>query len=426
MKTFYNVLIISVLLYIIPSCSPDDPETPQTPDAEETPVEEVEVINIFEKLQGNTYQQIEKASDCSSCEDEVNYYMFSADAIQITGTTLDGTCEQNDYQSIGNCDDCVVIEENTPDKLTICIGSDSIACQTITFLSDTEIQFDFPAFNQTWTAELHNENVPCTDWSPIGDGPDTVFAKLQGNTYQQIESADDCLTCEEEINYYKFSIEGLQITGTTSDGTCEQNDFSAIGDCDDCAYIEENTNEKLTVCVGTFLKVCQTITFLSETEIQFDFPAFNQTWTAQLFEGDVPCLDFNGTPDPIFSGTFNGTVWDNGVFEFPTGSSVADYAGFANENTTIYPLSFPDGGDVTFTAATSGVDIDVRFRFEKNTWPDTEPSFETAVITVSGTDAKEYTVEIPPQGDNTFNSALFYLNTRDQRLTASNFVITSN
>ena len=81
---------------------------------------------------------------------------------------------------------------------------------------------------------------------------------------------------------------------------------------------------------------------------------------------------------------------------------------------------------MTFTAATSGVDIDVWFRFEKNTWPDTEPSFETAVITISGTDAKEYTVEIPPQGDNTFNSALFYLNTRDQRLTASNFVITSN
>jgi len=265
------------------------------------------------------------------------------------------------------------------------------------------------------------------------DDPDTpeepainIFEKLQGNTYRQIEKASDCGTCEDETNYYKFTAEALQITGTTLDGTCEQNDVQQIGDCDDCVYIRENTNERLTVCVGNLFPICQTITFLSETEIQFDFPAFDQIWSAQRFDGDVPCTDWEQSPNPIFSGVFDGTVWDNGVFEFASGSSVKDYAGFANENTSIYPLSFRDGGDVTFTAATSGVDIDVRFVFEFNTYPDTDPSFETAVITVSGTEAKEYTVDIAPQGGNTFSSVVFYLNTRDQELIASDFVITSD
>ena len=81
---------------------------------------------------------------------------------------------------------------------------------------------------------------------------------------------------------------------------------------------------------------------------------------------------------------------------------------------------------MTFTASTEGSDIDVRFRFEYKPYPDVDPSFETAVVTISGTTPKEYSVNIPSQGSNTFSSALFYLNTRDQKLTASNFIITKN
>ena len=38
----------------------------------------------------------------------------------------------------------------------------------------------------------------------LGPSP-TVFERLQGNVYRQIESPSNCGTCEEEINYYMFS-----------------------------------------------------------------------------------------------------------------------------------------------------------------------------------------------------------------------------
>jgi hypothetical protein len=121
----------------------------------------------------------------------------------------------------------------------------------------------------------------------------TVFERLQGNVYRQIESPSDCGTCEEEINYYMFSAEGLRIIGTEYDGTCEQDDFTAFGTGDGEGEIVTNTSEEFEVCVG-FL--CQTITFTSdaEDEIQFDFPFFGQTWTAQLYEDEVPCLGGTG------------------------------------------------------------------------------------------------------------------------------------
>ena len=96
---------------------------------------------------------------------------------------------------------------------------------------------------------------------------------------------------------------------------------------------------------------------------------------------------------------------------------------FAN-TAEIYPLSFPNGGKVTFTGATAGTER-CRFSSYANPYPDTEPSYNSANVTVTGTEAAEYTVEIPSQGSNTFNSALFYLVTQDQVLTASDFVITS-
>jgi hypothetical protein len=134
-----------------------------------------------------------------------------------------------------------------------------------------------------------------------------------------------------------------------------------------------------------------------------------------------------------YSGTFDGSVYDadNGTFEFP--SSAQSWAGFANQ-TEIYPLAFPNGGKITFNAATTGAeDIVVKFKFERLTYnaegngaADTEPSFETATATVSGTESSEYVVDIAPRpATETYSSALLYLITQDQVLTASDFVITS-
>ena len=123
-----------------------------------------------------------------------------------------------------------------------------------------------------------------------------------------------------------------------------------------------------------------------------------------------------------FTGSFGGaTVVDN-VFNFPTGSE--SWAGFANENAGIYPLSFPFGGKVTFNGSTAGTDVDINFKFEFNPHPDTEPSFSTSNITISGEEVKQYTVLIPPQdADRTFSSLLLYLVTQDANVTLTDFVV---
>ena len=125
-----------------------------------------------------------------------------------------------------------------------------------------------------------------------------------------------------------------------------------------------------------------------------------------------------------FTGSFGGaTVVDN-VYNFPTGTEA--WAGFANENAEIYPLSFSKGGKIKFTGSTASVDVSINFKFEFKPHPDTEPSFSTSNITISGTEAKQYTVDIPAQeAANTFSSALMYLVTQDASVTITDFVITS-
>jgi hypothetical protein len=294
-------------------------------------------------------------------------------------------------------------------------------CQTITFLSDDEIQFDFPAANQKWTAQRFSDQPPCTEWDPVGSGADTVLGRLAGKTFRQIETTDSCANCEDEINYYMFSEDGLRITGTTLEGECEQNDYADFGGAYD---IEINSNDILRVCTGNLVRLCQEITFLSDTEIQFVFntPVSTNTWTAQLFSDEVPCTKWGFKA--FFTEGFDGALVSDvsyepftATFEWP--SSAADWAGFANANEDIYPLIFPNGGNITFTAATSGTDIDVYLRLEYEPWPDVDPAHDTSSITISGTDPKEYTIEITPQGSNTYSSMIFYLMTRDQELIIS-------
>ena len=424
MKSPAKIYFLQLILFtIFLSCSSEEIDDPQDP----TPIDNVSGGNgaggettatVFERLQGSTFRQIESTDSCATCEDEINYYIFTSDALQITGTKLDDTCEQNDLQPIGTCTECATVQEDSVEKLTLCLDS---LCQTITFLSDDEIQFDFPAANQKWTAQRFSDQPPCTEWDPVGSGADTVLGRLAGKTFRQIETTDSCANCEDEINYYMFSEDGLRITGTTLDGECEQNDYADFGGGYD---IEINSNDILRVCTGNFIRLCQEITFLSDTEIQFVFntPVSTNTWTAQLFSDEVPCTQWGFKA--FFTEGFDGALVSDvsyepftATFEWP--SSAADWAGFANANQEIYPLIFPNGGNITFTAATSGTDIDVYLRLEYEPWPDVDPAHDTSSITISGTDPKEYTIEITPQGSNTYSSMIFYLMTRDQELIIS-------
>ena len=93
------------------------------------------------------------------------------------------------------------------------------------------------------------------------------------------------------------------------------------------------------------------------------------------------------------------------TYTFPTGAQ--DWAGFAN-NADIYPLTFAEGGSITFTASAATA-TNVRFRFEYLPYPDVDPAYDTEQVLIDSTEPMEYTIEIPSQGENTFSSFLLYI-----------------
>ena len=116
------------------------------------------------------------------------------------------------------------------------------------------------------------------------------------------------------------------------------------------------------------------------------------------------------TSNPVYDGVFAGSVYSQN-FNFPTGAEA--YAGFANNNTEIYPLAFTNGGKVKFKATVTA-DAEVYFRFEANPYPAVDPAYNTVnVVLLASNDANTvYEVAIPATTD-TYNSALFYVVTRD-------------
>jgi len=122
----------------------------------------------------------------------------------------------------------------------------------------------------------------------------------------------------------------------------------------------------------------------------------------------------NVTLDLTFENPFDGVTYDEttSTYTFPS-TGAQDWAGVSNSNDTMYPLDFSEAGAIQFTGAAPNGDVDVRFRFEYNPYPDTEPSYNTVAVTVSGETETTYTVLVPSQGANTFSSVIMYLDTRD-------------
>ena len=127
----------------------------------------------------------------------------------------------------------------------------------------------------------------------------------------------------------------------------------------------------------------------------------------------------------VFTGTFGDAIYDvdTSTYTFPSGAQ--PWGGFANEDTTVYPFTFPEGGSITFTAS-AAAPTSLKFKFEKNPYPDTEPSFETETVLIDSTTAQEYTVEFAAQGENTFSSFLLYLIERDSPVVVTDVVVRSN
>ena len=115
------------------------------------------------------------------------------------------------------------------------------------------------------------------------------------------------------------------------------------------------------------------------------------------------------------------------MFPTPTPENgVQDWAGvaFDHDHKSGNELTLEHGGVLEFTGSVpDGGNVNVRFRFEWNSYPETEPSYNTEEVTVSGTDEETYSVSLPPQGMNTYDNIILYVVTQDIEVVLKDFVI---
>ena len=146
----------------------------------------------------------------------------------------------------------------------------------------------------------------------------------------------------------------------------------------------------------------------------------------------VKVSDLESEPEPEvladFRTAFGGAlIVEDGAFLVP--GDAESWAGYANENPELYSMTFEDGGRISFTASVpDGGTADVRFRLERLPYDEndpsaTEPSIDTAVVTVSGTEPALYEILIDPQGDNTYSSFIMYIDTRDVTVTITDIMV---
>jgi hypothetical protein len=135
----------------------------------------------------------------------------------------------------------------------------------------------------------------------------------------------------------------------------------------------------------------------------------------------------------LFTEAFGGTTIDGSVYTFP--DSADSWAGFANMNTSLYPITVAEDSVITFTGSVpaacarpwrcqNGYAV-IRFRFVASQYPYDDPSFYTGTVTVSGADAATYSISVPSQGANTFNSFLLHLDTRDVGVSITDVAISA-
>ena len=123
-----------------------------------------------------------------------------------------------------------------------------------------------------------------------------------------------------------------------------------------------------------------------------------------------------------FTGLFGGASRNGNVYTFP--SSAESWAGYANSNTDMYPLTFTNGGSLTFDYTNNNDDdVKVKMKLEYQQHPITEPSWFSSEYTLVANTSDSITIDIPSQGSNTFSSLLLFIVDRDLPVTLTNFTI---
>jgi hypothetical protein len=90
------------------------------------------------------------------------------------------------------------------------------------------------------------------------------------------------------------------------------------------------------------------------------------------------------------------------------------------------PLTFGEGGKITFMASVQSGSADVLFRLERigsQYALETEPSCTMPVTTISGSTLKEYSISVPVQARRTFKNVVMYIDTPDTEVTISNIIM---
>jgi|SaaInlStandDraft_1057018.scaffolds.fasta_scaffold00801_4 hypothetical protein len=135
---------------------------------------------------------------------------------------------------------------------------------------------------------------------------------------------------------------------------------------------------------------------------------------------------------PVFDGPFGGMSYTkeeghDPTYNNPTTSN--EWGGFANTNTELSNIGFPEGGRITFNASCEG-SAQVMFLLEKDVYDangngneDTEPNYTTDSVTISGTGTTKYSLEISPT--NEYSSFVMKVMTQDLDVNISNTKITS-
>ncbi|MDG1291203.1 MAG: family 16 glycosylhydrolase, partial [Flavobacteriaceae bacterium] len=128
---------------------------------------------------------------------------------------------------------------------------------------------------------------------------------------------------------------------------------------------------------------------------------------------------------PLFTGAFANATKVGDVYTFPSGADA--WAGFANDNADLYPISLTYGGRITFTGS-AAQDTSIRFLFENAPHPNNTPNHATGNVTITTSNPTAYSVAIPAYtagANQTFSSFIMYVNERDQGVTLTDFQITT-
>ncbi|MFZ9056589.1 MAG: gliding motility-associated C-terminal domain-containing protein [Flavobacteriaceae bacterium] len=166
--------------------------------------------------------------------------------------------------------------------------------------------------------------------------------------------------------------------------------------------------EEIEIFIDELLTPEQLALRVKENIDNYPFPSRFSEFTTTVSGSTVILTGYN-------SDGINGET-----FVFP--SDAEDWAGVANQNWGLYPMSFPNGGKIRFRAKAAEA-VNLYMRFERMPHPDVDPAFDTEQVTVQGVDEwTEYTIEIPPQAsENTYSSLILYLTERDKEVTVENW-----